>query len=214
MKLDKEELLLYLVTDRRWLGESRLEEVVELTIKNGVTFVQLREKKLDYDSFEEIAISVKKVTDKHDIPFVINDNIELAKQIDADGVHIGQEDMSVSEARSIICDDKILGVSARNIEEALSAQKDGADYLGIGSVFETSSKLDALSMDFKELKNIRKAISIPIVAIGGINYDNIHLLKDINIDGVSVVSAILNKKDIAKSSKQLKRLAKKYLGGK
>lgn len=213
MKLKNRDLLLYLVTDRTWLGENSLAEQVEASIKAGVSFVQLREKDLAYDEFKDIALSVKKVTDKYKIPFVINDNIDLAIDIDADGVHIGQSDVSVEKARLMLGKNKILGVSAGNMKEALDAEENDADYIGVGAVFLTNSKDDAEYVNLEDLKAIKKTLKIPVVAIGGIKHENIHLLKDSQIDGVAVISAILAKKDIAKASKDLCELAEEYLGG-
>lgn len=213
MKLENRDLLLYLVTDRTWLGGNSLADQVEESIKAGVTFVQLREKDLAYDEFKDIALNVKKVTDKYKIPFVINDNIDLAIDIDADGVHIGQSDVSVAKARLMLGKDKILGVSAGNMKEALDAEENDADYIGVGAVFLTNSKDDAEYVDLEDLKAIKKAVKIPLVAIGGIKHENIHLLKDSQVDGVAVISAILAKKDIAGASKDLCGLVEKYLGG-
>lgn len=213
MKLDKKDLSLYLVTDRRWLNESTLSEVVEIAVKNGVTFVQLREKDLDYESFKTLAKSIKEVTDKYEIPFVINDEVVIAKEIETDGVHIGQGDMSAREVREIIGSDKILGVSVGSVEEAIKAENDGADYLGVGTIFQTKSKLDAISVGLNELKNIKKSVNIPVIGIGGIEEDNIHILKGIGIDGVAVISAILDKEDIGKSTRDLRSLVDKYIGG-
>lgn len=203
-------MLLYLVTDRTWLKEKSLAEEVELAINNGVTFVQLREKDLDYESFKNLAIDIKRITDKYKIPFVINDNIKIALEIGADGIHIGQEDMLATEARQILGQDKILGVSVGKVKEAIEAEKAGADYLGVGSIFSTTSKSDAISVDIEELKNITEAVNIPVVAIGGIKYENIEYLRNSGINGVSVISAILAEKDIGQSTKELKKLTEKY----
>lgn len=213
MKLESKDLLLYLVTDRRWLKEENLDVVVEEAIKNGVSFVQLREKDLEYDEFKKLALDIKKVTDKYKIPFLINDNVALAIEIDSDGVHIGQGDLAIEEARKIIGEDKILGVSASNMDQAIDAQEKGADYLGVGAVFPTSSKDTEVSLSLEELKDIKERVRIPVVAIGGINHENIHLLEASKIDGVSVISTILAKEDIAKATRDLNILAEKYLGG-
>ena len=212
MKLDNKELLLYLVTDRTWLGENSLEEVVEEAIINGVSFVQLREKDLPFEEFKKVALDIKKVTDRYKIPFVINDNIKVAVEVDTDGVHIGQDDIDVEEARRLIGEQKILGVSAGNIEEAIKAEKDGADYIGVGAIFPTDSKDDVGRVSIEDLKKINKAVNIPVVAIGGINHDNISLLEKSDIDGIAVISAILAKKDIGRATSDLNKLVKKYLG--
>ena len=212
MKVDKKDMLLYLVTDRTWLKDETLPEVVESIIKNNATFIQLREKNLDYESFKKLAIELKNITDKYQIPFVINDNIEIAMKIDADGVHVGQEDLIASKARKILGKDKILGVSVSNVEEAIEAEKAGADYLGAGSIFSTNTKLDAINMEREEIKKITKAVNIPVVGIGGINEGNIHLLKNTGLDGIAVISAILAQKDIEKATRNLYKLSKEVLG--
>lgn len=214
MKLTNNDLLLYLVTDRTWLGENKLEEVVEEAINNGVTFVQLREKDLKFEEFKKIALGIKKVTDRYKIPFVINDNIEVAIEVDTDGVHIGQDDIEVEEARRLLGEGKILGVSAGTMEEALDAEKKGADYIGVGAVFPTDSKSNAVSVNLKELKEIKETVKIPVVAIGGISDENLHLLEESKVDGIAVISAILAKEDIGKATRDLNKLVKKYLGGK
>lgn len=212
MKVDKKDMLLYLVTDRTWLKDETLPEVVESIIKNNATFIQLREKNLDYESFKKLAIELKNITDKYQIPFVINDNIEIAMKIDADGVHVGQEDLIASKARKILGKDKILGVSVSNVEEAIEAEKAGADYLGAGSIFSTNTKLDAINVEREEIKKITKAVNIPVVGIGGINEGNIHLLKNTGLDGIAVISAILAQKDIEKATRNLYKLSKEVLG--
>ncbi len=208
MKLDRKDMLLYLVTDRTWLKDKTLSEVVESVLKNKATFIQLREKDLDYKNFKELAIEVKKVTDKYKVPFVINDNIQIALEIDADGVHVGQGDLEAAKARKILGDDKILGVSVTNVEQAIEAEKAGADYLGAGSVFPTTSKLDATDVELEEINKITKAVSIPVVGIGGINEENIHMLKNSGLDGIAVISAILAKENIEEATKNLYKLSK------
>ena len=213
MKLDNKELMLYLVTDRKWLGEESLETVVEKAIKNGVSFVQLREKDLSPAEFKDLALKLKEVTDKYHIPLLINDNVEVAREVATDGVHIGQKDMDVQEARELIGVEKILGVSASTIKEAKKAEEDGADYIGVGAIFPTGSKDDAEAVSIETLKEINKAVNIPVVAIGGINKTNIASLKGTGIDGVAVISAILAENDIAGASRELRKLADKSLGG-
>ncbi len=161
-------MLLYAVTDRAWTGNQTLIEQVEQALKGGITFLQLREKKLGYDDFLQEAIELKMLTTFYQVPYVINDNVEIALACDADGVHVGQEDMPVEKVRELIGPDKILGVSAQNVEQAIAAEKAGADYLGIGSVFPTSTKQDAKPMTFETVQEICRSVSIPIVAIGGI----------------------------------------------
>lgn len=199
----KKSLLLYAVTDRHWLNGMTLEQQVELAIKGGATFVQLREKNADEDEFLELALKVQKVCRAYRVPFVINDNVELAKKIDADGVHVGQEDMNAIDVRKLIGSKKILGVSASTVSEALLAEKQGADYLGVGAVFATSSKDDAESVSHQALKEICDAVKIPVVAIGGISLNNVDELKGSGIAGISVISAIFGAADIEEASKKL-----------
>jgi len=217
LKSDKNEilrknLLLYAVTDRHWTGEKNLIQQTEEAIRGGATFVQIREKNLDEQEFEQEAIQLKKLCEKYKIPFVVNDNVQLAKKIDADGVHIGQEDMNPTEARKILGEQKIIGVSAQTVEEALLAEKQGADYLGVGAVFHTGSKDDAIEVPPETLKSICKAVKIPVVAIGGITKDNVSELKNSGICGISVISAIFAQKDIISATKDLKERVEKILG--
>lgn len=202
----KNGMKLYLVTDRQWLGGNSLEDVVEEAIKGGVTFVQLREKDTREDEFIEMAIKVKKVTDKYSVPFVINDNVKIAKIVHADGVHIGQSDVEFDIARETLGHDKIIGLSTSTVEMALNAQKKGADYIGVGAVFNTSTKNNTNPVEYSTLKAICESVSIPVVAIGGINETNIPKLKASGIDGIAVVSAILAKKDVKKASENLTSL--------
>ena len=207
MKLNKDSMILYAITDRSWLGEKSLAQEVEEAIKGGATFIQVREKNLAFDEFLSIAKDVKKITDKYKVPFVINDNVDIAVEADADGVHVGQGDEVINEARKKLDKDKIIGLSAHTVEEALNAQKNGADYIGVGAVFNTSSKSDASSVDLDTLKEICASVDIPVVAIGGINEDNILELKGSGIDGVAIISAIFAKTDIQKSAKSLFNLS-------
>lgn len=195
---------LYLVTDRDILKGRNLIEAVEESIKGGVTLVQLREKKLSTKEFYDIAVKVKKVTDKYNIPLVINDRLDIALSIDAAGLHIGQDDLPSSIARKILGKEKILGVSARNLQEALKASKDGADYIGVGAMFPTRSKNDAVGVSIEQLKEIRENLSIPIVAIGGITENNVKELTPCKIDGISVISDILGKDDIKSAAEKIK----------
>ncbi|NMA85836.1 MAG: thiamine phosphate synthase [Tissierellia bacterium] len=212
MKVDRKDMILYLVTDRTWLKDKTLPEVVESIIKNNATFIQLREKNLNYEKFKKLAIELKEIADKYKVPFVINDNIEIAMEVDADGVHVGQEDLVAFKAREILGNEKILGVSVSNVEEAIEAEKAGADYLGAGSIFSTNTKLDATNVEMEEIKRITKAVNIPVVGIGGINEGNIHLLKNSGLDGIAVISAILAQKDIEKATRNLYKLSKEVLG--
>ncbi|MFJ8245062.1 thiamine phosphate synthase [Peribacillus asahii] len=211
MKVDKQSMLLYAVTDRAWLGEQSLAEQVEQTIQGGATFIQLREKNLPYEDFLKEAQQIKKITDSYNVPFVINDNVEVAIACAADGIHIGQDDMDLSTARNMIGDDKILGVSVQTVEQARLAEKGGADYVGVGAVFTTSTKLDATALPLRTLEAICQSVSIPVVAIGGINEKNILQLSGSGIDGVAVVSAIFAKQDIKKASQELLALSKQIV---
>ena len=199
-------MLLYAVTDSAWVGELSLAQQVEMAIKSGATFVQLREKTLPFDEFVALAKEIKLITDQYNVPFVINDNVDVAIACDADGVHVGQSDAEVFYAREKLGADKIIGVSAQTVEQALKAQGNGADYIGVGAVFQTSTKLDADSVSHEVMKQISNAVTIPIVAIGGISKENILELTGTGIDGVAVVSAIFAQKDIATAVKELKQL--------
>ena len=192
---------LYLVTDRDVLKERDLCKSVEEAILGGVTLVQLREKNISTLEFYNIAIKLKKTTDKYNIPLIINDRLDIALAVDAAGVHIGQSDIPGEIAKKLLGKDKILGISASTLNEAIKAQMDGADYIGVGAIFQTSTKNDADSVSINDLKVIKEKVSIPIVAIGGINKENIKLLKDTNINGVAVVSAILGKENIKEEAK-------------
>lgn len=213
MKLDKE-LLLYAVTDRKWVGEKSLETQVEEALQGGVTFVQLREKHLGEEEFYREALTLKKLCKKYNCPFVINDNVDIAIKSDADGVHVGQDDMAANDVRKFIGEDKILGVSAQTVEQAVKAQEMGADYLGVGAVFPTSSKDDAVEVDYKTLKAICEAVSIPVIAIGGITDENVVGLSQSGIVGIAVISAIFGQKDIKGATSNLKKRVEKMLGGK
>lgn len=204
MNCDKKDLLLYAVTDRHWLNGETLYSQVEKALKGGVTFIQLREKNLDEGSFLEEAKEIQKLCKEYNVPFVINDNVEIAKEINADGVHVGQSDMEAQNVREILGDDKIIGVSAQTVEQALLAEKHGADYLGVGAVFKTGSKDDAEKVSHDELERICKAVSIPVIAIGGITHDNVKKLAGRGIVGIAVISAIFGQKDIENATKELK----------
>ena len=195
---------LYLVTDRRWLNERALKDDVEKAIQGGVTCVQLREKGTDEKTFIDLALSLKDVCHRYHVPLIINDNIDIMLKVDADGVHVGQKDMEATIARQKIGPDKILGVSASTKEQAIKAQEAGADYLGVGSVFSTQTKMDAHALNPQLLKEICLSVEIPVVAIGGINEENIELLKGTSIRGVSVVSAIMAKDDLKEAAHQLR----------
>ena len=201
----RKSLLLYAVTDRHWTGEKTLYQQTEEAILGGTTFLQIREKELNEADFEKEALELQALCKKYKIPFIVNDNVELAKKIDADGVHVGQEDMNACKVRELLGPDKILGVSAQTVEEAILAEKQGADYLGVGAVFPTGSKSDAIDVSHETLKAICKAVKIPVVAIGGITKDNLCQLKGSGIAGISVISAIFAQKDIKAAAEDLKK---------
>lgn len=209
--IKKETMRLYAVTDQTWSNDITLKEQVELAIQGGVTFVQLREKKKSKEEIIQIAREIKQITDKYQIPFVINDNVEVALEVDADGVHVGQEDMKAVEARGLLGDKKIIGVSVHTVEEAVEAQKMGANYIGVGAVFPTSTKKNAVKMSNKTLQDICQAVDIPVVAIGGIQTENIMELKESGIDGIAVVSAIFSKKDIKQAAKELRDMVEQIV---
>ena len=211
MKYDKKSLLLYAVTDRNWLNNDTLYEQVEKTIKGGVTFVQLREKNLDEENLINEALEIHKLCRNYNIPFVVNDNVEIARAINADGVHVGQNDMEAINARNILGNDKIIGVSVQTAEQAIIAEKQGADYLGVGAVFPTGSKTDAEDVSYETLKEICETVSIPVVAIGGINASNVLTLKGSGIAGIAVISAIFGADDIEYATKNLKKLTAKVV---
>ncbi|WP_186430606.1 thiamine phosphate synthase [Clostridium sp. BSD9I1] len=197
---------LYLVTERSFIKDKSLDKAVEEAILGGATLVQIREKDVDSLDFYKEALKVKKVCKKYDVPLIINDRVDIALAVDADGVHVGQSDLPCSIVRSILGAEKIIGVSTSNVEEALKAQEDGADYVGVGAVFPTTTKDDADSVTIEELSNIKKSLNIPVVAIGGISENNITKLKPASIDGVAVISAILGKENITEAAENLKEL--------
>lgn len=204
MKFDRQQLLLYAVTDRSWLGEKTLRQAVKESLDGGVTFVQLREKHLDEASFLQVAKEIQDLCRAYHVPFVINDDVELAKEINADGVHVGQSDMEAGDVRKKLGPEKIIGVSAHSVEEAIQAEKSGADYLGVGAVFHTTSKDDAGNITLETVKAICNAVSIPVIAIGGISIDNVNQLSGSGVCGVAVISAIYGQKDILNGTKELK----------
>lgn len=212
MNCTKEELLLYAVTDRSWLHGRTLKEQVQEALDGGVTFLQLREKHIDSGLFLQEAQELKDLCKQYQVPFVINDDVELALKVDADGVHVGQSDMKAGDVRKKLGKDKIIGVSAQTVEQAVMAEKHGADYLGVGAVFPTSSKDDAQEVDYETLKAICQAVQIPVIAIGGINTQNVDRLKGSGICGVAVISAIFAQEDIKEAAKELKNRTKEATG--
>ena len=207
MNCDNASLLLYAVTDRSWLHGQTLYEQAEQALQGGATFLQLREKELDEAHFKEEAVALKALCRQYGVPFVLDDNVALAIETDADGVHVGQSDMAAGKVRALIGPDKILGVSAQTVEQALLAEKHGADYLGVGAVFHTGTKKDASDVSGQTLKDICAAVHIPVVAIGGITAENMKHLAGSGICGVAVVSAIFAEDDIEEAARRLKCVA-------
>lgn len=206
-------MLLYAVTDRSWLNGATLESTVEKVLAAGVTFLQLREKDLSDEAFLAEAKKIKPLAQKHHVPFVINDNIEVAIKCGADGVHVGQSDIVDKDVRALVGPDMILGISANTVETARRAEENGADYIGVGAVFGTATKKDAQAISVERLREICAAVSIPVVAIGGINEHNILQLADSGIDGVAVISAIFAKPDVADATRALRKLSEKVVNG-
>lgn len=210
MNITAKQMLLYAVSDRAWSGsdEGFLSQVKQ-AIDSGVTVFQLREKNTDYEHFKDIALKIKPICKAHGVPLIINDNVKLAKEIDADGVHLGQNDLDIKAAREYLGADKIIGVSAHNVKEAQAAESGGADYLGSGAAFVTSTKTDAGAIDHKVLSDVAHSVRIPVVAIGGITGGNISRLEGLGLDGVAVVSAIFAAKDIPSAVNELKAKAER-----
>lgn len=200
MRLDKKSLLLYGVTDRKWLNGRSLTEVVKESLEGGATMIQLREKNLDEARFLQEAKELQSLCRTFKVPFIVNDNVDIALEMNADGIHVGQSDMEAGMVREKLGPEKILGVSAQTVDQAVLAEKRGADYLGVGAVFPTGSKDDAVEVDFDTLKAICEAVTIPVVAIGGITRDNVTQLSGSGICGVAVISAIYAQEDIAAST--------------
>ncbi|WP_237037430.1 thiamine phosphate synthase [Mediannikoviicoccus vaginalis] len=211
MKLSNTHMLLYAVTDRRWSEGTTLYEQVEQALQGGVSTLQLREKNLGDEEFLKEALEIKELCKKYDVPLIINDNVEVAIKCGADGVHVGQEDMEASKVREKVGPDMIIGVSAHNVEEARRAVSNGADYLGVGAVFSTSTKDDVDVLSKETLKDICLAVDVPVVAIGGINQNNILELKGTGVDGVAVVSAIFSSENIVETCKKLRKLSEEMV---
>ena len=207
MKCDKKAMLLYAVTDRAWVGKQSLYEQVESALKGGVTCVQLREKELDDESFLKEAIEISALCKQYGVPFFVNDNVDVAIKCNADGIHVGQEDMEAAQVRQRVGDDMIIGVSVHSVEEALEAVRNGADCLGIGAAFSTSTKTDVDVLSRETFRDICAAVDIPVVAIGGINKTNIAELAGTGIDGVALVSAIFAADDIESECRLLRKLS-------
>ncbi len=210
-KFSSSSLLLYGITERAYLNGRSLESAVEESLRGGITCLQLRDKKLSDEDLLPDALRLQKLCKQYGVPFIINDRVELAMQIDADGIHVGQDDMQASDVRKLIGQDKILGVSAQTVEQALAAQESGADYLGVGAVFPTKSKDDAVEVPHETLKAICEAVSIPVVAIGGITRENAPQLAGSGIAGVALISALYAQSDIENATKQMKASLKDLL---
>lgn len=203
MKKQEIDYTLYLCTDRGLMSTDTIEEAVEQAVKGGCTVVQLREKDCSSREFYETALKVKKITDQYNVPLIINDRVDIALAVDAAGVHVGQDDLGAGIVRRILGEDKVIGVSAGNVSEAVQAWKDGADYLGVGAMHATSTKTDADVTTVEELKRIREAVDIPIVAIGGIKKETLPELAGTGINGVAVVSAVIAARDIEAAASEL-----------
>ena len=212
MKSDKKDLLLYAVTDRRWLNGASLCGQVEQAILGGATFIQLREKEMDRTDLLKEAIEIRELCGRYHVPFVLDDDAETALKAGADGVRVGQSDMEAGNVREMIGKNMILGVSAQTVEQAVMAEKHGADYLGVGAVFPTGSKSDADDVSMDTLQKICAAVSIPVIAIGGITRNNVMQLSGSGICGVAVISAIFAEKDIRKAAADLRSLTEKMVG--
>jgi thiamine-phosphate pyrophosphorylase len=211
MKCSKEMMLLYAVTDRMWTGKQTLMEQVEDALKGGATCVQLREKELDEDAFLQEALEMKALCEKYHVPFFVNDNVEIAVKCKADGIHVGQSDMATAKVRQTVGEDMMIGVSVHSVEEALVAVRNGADCLGVGAMFSTSTKADANVLTKEVLKEICDAVDIPVVAIGGISKENMAELKGTGVDGVALVSAIFAAEDIEEECRILRQMAEEMI---
>jgi thiamine-phosphate pyrophosphorylase len=211
MKFAEKDLLLYAVTDRRWLKNSTLLQQCEQALQGGATMIQLREKDLDPEQFTTEALQIKALCHQYGVPFIVNDNVAVALKADADGIHVGQSDMEADDVRALIGSDRILGVSAETVEQAVLAEQRGADYLGVGAVFHTGSKADAEDVSYDTLKAICQAVKIPVIAIGGITKDNVMQLSGSGICGIAVISAIFAEENITQAASNLKAIATKMV---
>jgi len=208
MNFSPQTLRLYAVSDRSWLKENEnLKDILPLLFENGVTLFQLREKRLTKEAFAQEAREIKEICHRYRIPLIINDAVDIAKEIGADGVHIGLSDMSIKKARKLLGSEVIIGASAHSVEEALAAQEAGADYIGCGAVFTTNTKTDTTSLSLRELTAICKTVHIPAVAIGGITAENLPQLRGSGIAGVAVISALFAKEDIAAATRQIREIS-------
>ena len=208
MKLNKESMLVYAITDRHWTGTQTLEQQVEEVLKNGATFLQIREKNMTHDELVKEAVRIKEIAARYNIPVVIDDDIYAVMEAGVDGVHIGQNDMDYVEARKLLGDDKIIGMTAPSVALAKKAEELGADYIGAGAVFNTSTKKDTKPLELSTLKEICNSVSIPVVAIGGIDHSNVRKLKGTDIDGVAVISALFGASDPGEATRELVSIMK------
>lgn len=213
MRCNPEIMRLYAVTDRTWVGRQTLMEQVEAALKGGATCVQLREKELDEDAFLEEAMKMKRLCAKYGVPFIVNDKVSIAIGCGADGIHVGQGDMEAERVRGLVGEGMMVGVSVQTVEQAKAAQAAGADYLGVGAVFQTTTKPDAHEVTRQTLKDICEAVSIPVTAIGGINKINMAQLMGTGIDGVALVSAVFAAEDIEKECRELRAISEKMVQG-
>lgn len=211
MKCAEEYMRLYAVTDRAWVGDQTLYQQVESALKGGVTCVQLREKELDEEAFLKEAFELHDLCKKYNVPFFINDNVDIAIRCHAEGIHVGQDDMAAAQVRQRVGDGVMIGVSAHTVQEALDAVAHGADYLGVGAVFATHTKTDVSKMPRQTLLDICNAVDVPVVAIGGIHKENILQLKGTGVDGVALVSAIFAAKDIEAECRELRALSEQII---
>lgn len=212
MNCDKKSMLLYAVTDRAWTRNETLLQQIEAALRGGATCIQLREKDLPYDAFLTEAIAVRELCRKYGVPFIVNDNVDIALESGADGVHVGQHDMKADNVRSLIGPDMILGVSAQTVGQAIDAEKSGADYLGVGAMFSTSTKLDADDVSIETLRDICSAVTIPVVAIGGITKRNLPELSHTGFAGAALVSAIFASDDIESECRELLQISREAVG--
>ena len=211
MNCDSKTMRLYAVTDRAWTGRQTLYEQVEDALRGGATCVQLREKTLGREAFLREAVEIGALCCRYGVPFLINDDVGIALESGADGVHVGQEDLAAREARRLLGPDKIVGVSAHTVEEAVKAERDGADYLGVGAVFHTDTKTDVSAMPLDTLRAIRAAVRIPIVAIGGISLANVERLAGSGVDGIAVVSALFAAENVREAAERLRAASERMV---
>lgn len=211
MKIKPEMLRVYGVTDASWTGRFTLLEQVEQALKGGVTCIQFRDKQLENDAFLREAKKMKLLCEKYHVPLIINDHVDIAVGCGADGVHVGQKDMEAKEVRKLVGEKMIIGVSARTVEQAIQAEQAGADYLGVGAVFGTSTKMDAEKISLERLKDICQAVKIPVVAIGGVQKDNFPELAGTGVAGAALVSAIFSAQDIEEECRKLRNISEQIV---